>query len=294
MPRVIEAFAQFFDWTGAPLVDGWLRFLVSGTNSTDKNTYSDSAETVLNTNPVQLDAEGRCPSIFGSGSYRAISYTNDIGTDLPAAQIQQFDPVGGTTGTGQFADWNGESLYPVGEIVTGDDGNYYRSLVANNQGADPSTDTAGNWEQFEFTHLYTRFRSYALGDHVRATDGGAYKSRVASNLSNTPQDSPTEWELVYIPLPVIVHTGGGNLTAGRSNEIQDSDTYLLPLANSVDAESWLDVEITDKYRVQTPLVQRSGADTITDVNGTDTGVLFDGGASVVVRYISDGSSDWRI
>ncbi|GAH01982.1 unnamed protein product, partial [marine sediment metagenome] len=41
MPRVIDAFAQFFDDNGDPLVNGFLAFKESGTNNTDKDTFAD-------------------------------------------------------------------------------------------------------------------------------------------------------------------------------------------------------------------------------------------------------------
>ena len=118
MPRVISAFKQFFDDSGNPLVDGWLRFTVSGTNNTDKNTFADSSETIANANPLQLDAAGRCPNVFGSGSYRVVSFVDAAGS--PGTQIQQKDPVGGSAGTGAFEDWNDLSIYPLGKIVTGE------------------------------------------------------------------------------------------------------------------------------------------------------------------------------
>jgi hypothetical protein len=93
MARVIAAFSQFFDDAGDPLENGWLKFLVSQTNNTDKDTYYDSNLTILNTNPVQLDAAGRCPDIFGTGAYRIVSYENNPVTNQPGTQVQVFDPV---------------------------------------------------------------------------------------------------------------------------------------------------------------------------------------------------------
>lgn len=94
--------------------------------------------------------------------------------------------------------------------------------------------------------------------------------------------------------PVVkVKTGGGTLEAFEINEIQDTNTYTLPLAASVESGGWVVVELSDKYSAQTPTVQRAGSDTISDSEGTDTSVLFDGG-SIAVRFISDGVSDWRL
>jgi hypothetical protein len=54
---------QFADATGAPYAGGSLAFYASGT-STPLATYSDSALTIANTNPVVLDSAGRAGNIF--------------------------------------------------------------------------------------------------------------------------------------------------------------------------------------------------------------------------------------
>ena len=54
---------QFCDGTGAPYAGGSLAFYASGT-STPLATYSDSALTIANTNPVVLDSAGRAGNIF--------------------------------------------------------------------------------------------------------------------------------------------------------------------------------------------------------------------------------------
>ncbi len=49
---------QFFDANGAPLALGNLYYYVAGT-TTPQDTFSDSAGTVVNTNPIVLDGSGR-------------------------------------------------------------------------------------------------------------------------------------------------------------------------------------------------------------------------------------------
>lgn len=61
---------QFVDLNGRPLVGGKVYFYSVGT-STPKNTYQDIGETILNTNPVILDARGQA-SIYGTGNYRQV------------------------------------------------------------------------------------------------------------------------------------------------------------------------------------------------------------------------------
>ena len=57
MARVIEAFKKFMNKAGTASLDGgYLLFKESGLD-TKKDTYSDSAETIANTNPLQLTSE---------------------------------------------------------------------------------------------------------------------------------------------------------------------------------------------------------------------------------------------
>ena len=60
----------FLDNNGVPLASGKVYFYVPGT-TTLKNTYQDSGASVLNTNPVSLDAAGRA-IIYGTGFYRQV------------------------------------------------------------------------------------------------------------------------------------------------------------------------------------------------------------------------------
>jgi hypothetical protein len=77
---------QFCDTTGAPYAAGTLAFYASGT-STPLNTYSDSALTIPNTNPVVLDSAGRAGNIFLQNlAYKVVlsdSNSNPIWTDDP-------------------------------------------------------------------------------------------------------------------------------------------------------------------------------------------------------------------
>lgn len=60
----------FTDPNGLPLAGGSVYFYVPAT-TTPKNTWQDAAQTILNTNPVVLDASGTA-IIFGTGDYRQI------------------------------------------------------------------------------------------------------------------------------------------------------------------------------------------------------------------------------
>lgn len=60
----------FLDANGNPLAGGFVYFYVPGT-TTLKATWSNPTETMLNTNPVVLDAAGRA-TIYGTGQYREV------------------------------------------------------------------------------------------------------------------------------------------------------------------------------------------------------------------------------
>ena len=121
MSRVIAPFAQFFDSAGDPLEDGWLLFLVSNTNNTEKDTYADVNESVPNANPVQLSGEGRCPDVFGQGVYRVALYENNPVTKAPGELVAMFDPVAAEAAVANvgtnFAEWDSTIYYQVGNIV---------------------------------------------------------------------------------------------------------------------------------------------------------------------------------
>lgn len=61
---------SFFDSNGNPLTAGKIFFYIPNT-STPKNTWQDQGQTILNTNPVILDAAGRA-IIWGTGTYRQV------------------------------------------------------------------------------------------------------------------------------------------------------------------------------------------------------------------------------
>lgn len=76
---------QFIDGNGAPYAGGKVYFYVP-TTLTPKNTWQNPTESILNTNPVTLDASGRA-IIYGGGSYRQIlkdSLGNTIWDQLTA------------------------------------------------------------------------------------------------------------------------------------------------------------------------------------------------------------------
>lgn len=86
MPRLGSIGTQYFDSNGDPLAGGKLYFYDTGT-TTLATTYSDSAESTANANPVVLDAAGRQPDVFYTGSLKIVL------TSADDAIIETRDPV---------------------------------------------------------------------------------------------------------------------------------------------------------------------------------------------------------
>ncbi|MCK5609384.1 hypothetical protein KAR91_46355 [Candidatus Pacearchaeota archaeon] len=277
-------------------------YFKSGTNS-PKDTFADSLETpaLKNAHPVIILADGSLPNVFFSGTARQVR------KDSAGQQIWVRDPVGGENISGQWELYDSLIVYGVNEIVLGSDGKFYISLADGNQGNDPTTPSPSKWSEIRFIGVYNASESYSLGDVVQETDGALWASQVNSNLGNTPStDSGTNWipavtgikiaevaTLETRTTTVIPQTGGGALTALRDNQLRDANTYTLPLAASILVNQTITISLPDEFSASQPTVQRGGSDTITDVSGTDTSILFDAG-SISITLTSDGVSDWSL
>ncbi len=230
MSRIIDAFTQYLDDAGDPLANGFIRFLESGTNNTDKNTYADINETIPNANPVPLSGAGRVPNVFGTGSYSAILYTSAM------VQIAQFDPVGQASVDGAFSDWNSQEAYSAGDIVVVD-GDYYKSIINSNENNAPAS-SPSSWEQIKFIGVWNTNVSYSINDMAQDSSGGIYVSLTNSNAGNDPALDDVNWSKVattafttayvdqaimpYISVSKLFHaqdqkvanTSGGTFTSG--------------------------------------------------------------------------------
>lgn len=243
MGRIIAAFSQFFDGNGDPVARGWLRFLESGSNNTDKTTFFDPTYQIPNPNPLQLDGEGRCPDVFGTGSYRVISFLNDPDEeDSPGEQIQMFDPVvaEGTTptggGAGSFEDWDIDAEYTLGDIVTYNT-EYYRSLIVGNLGNNPSIEEYA-WEKFDFLRFWNSTITYSINDLV-FHGINLYLSKQSFNSGNDPASSPAWWR------PVA--TGYHNVyVKSASYEILPTEfDSIFVLSSAAVADSQFDLPVLD-------------------------------------------------
>jgi hypothetical protein len=146
MSRLIDSFEQILDGSGDPLALGLLDFFVSGSSSTRKKTYADAAETIENTNPVVVGGDGRCPNVFGTGTYNVILRTS------AGVQLLARDPVGGSDSLTFGADWVASTSYSATDQVR-DDGNYWQSVTNLNQGNQPSLNDGSNWLKTDFLNI---------------------------------------------------------------------------------------------------------------------------------------------
>lgn len=122
---------QFIDANGNPYANGRVYFYSNYPTCTIlKNTWQDSAGSVLNTNPVILSAAGRA-TIFGSGNYCQVlkdASNNTIWTkftaDTNAAASISWGGTGTGTGNAQTVSATGYSAQ-VGQII------YYQPAATN-------------------------------------------------------------------------------------------------------------------------------------------------------------------
>lgn len=110
----------FFDQNGQPLAGGTIAFYIPNT-LTPKDTYQNTGQTVLNTNPLVLDGSGRA-IIYGTGSYREIVkdfFGNIIWDQLTADTSGSGSSYGGVSGgsanaqtvlAGSFSSQAGQSI----------------------------------------------------------------------------------------------------------------------------------------------------------------------------------------
>jgi microcystin-dependent protein len=98
---------QFFDANGNPLAGGSVTFYIPGT-STLKTTWQNSAQTIANTNPINLDIAGSA-IIYGAGCYREVvkdSASNTI-FDQPTCDTSSTNLIWAGTSSGSI---NSQSL----------------------------------------------------------------------------------------------------------------------------------------------------------------------------------------
>lgn len=206
--RLVNPVSQFFDSAGAPLIGGKLAFFEPET-TTPKETYSDAGLSVLNTNPVILNADGRIPDVFFNGAARVVL------TDINDVQIWERDPVSTDQQGGQFSPWDSESIYSSGDVVRFTDSKFYRSVIDGNTNRAPVS--TNSWERVSFIGQWLSNVSYNKPNIVIAGDDRPYLSLSNGNQGNNPEVDSVNW----LAIAPDVTTGYLRTMGARTFNTQD-------------------------------------------------------------------------
>ena len=108
-----------FTYANGAVASGSVYMLTPNT-TTPKNTWRDSGQATLNSNPIPLDANG-CALIYGTGSYRQQVYTGPVVGGLPTGTLL-YDVTTADTSSFQNVFWAGLSGGTANAITVTDAG----------------------------------------------------------------------------------------------------------------------------------------------------------------------------
>jgi hypothetical protein len=150
-----DPWLTFLDANGNPYVGAKLFTYLTGT-STKTTTYQDAALTSQNTNPIVLDAAGRCTVYLVSGIAYKFVLAPSTDTDPPIAAIKTTDPVNTVPTSASNLDTaglvgsvGGGGTITAGQVVYCSDGGGGR--------------TAGNWYKADSTNTYSSNAADLIG-----------------------------------------------------------------------------------------------------------------------------------
>lgn len=178
-----------FDLNIRSLPGAKLYFFEAG-SSTPKTTFSDKQGENPHTNPVVADPNGIFPQIFLDGLYRAElrSSSEIVQPGWPIDNIGQDNLIV------PFGPWIEIVVYNTGEVVTGSNGNWYRSISDNNLGNDPISSPA-QWEVIPIpvASSFTSNKAYVTfsddGDQVSVDiDADAMADDVEDYITDLPNN----------------------------------------------------------------------------------------------------------
>tara|TARA_R110002096_G_scaffold262406_1_gene455883 strand:+ start:1523 stop:2836 length:1314 start_codon:yes stop_codon:yes gene_type:complete len=276
MSRLIDSFEQILDGSGDPLALGLLDFFVSGSSSTRKKTYADAAETIENTNPVVVGGDGRCPNVFGTGTYNVILRTS------AGVQLLARDPVGGSDSLTFGADWVASTSYSATDQVR-DDGNYWQSVTNLNQGNQPSLNDGSNWLKTDFLNITVNTLAIAALDAAKMPKtGGEFTGQVTSTAGDFNLVVNTALSDAAATLTAAQLIGGEFTITPTVARIQTLDTaanIISALSGSVDGSNFtFSIVNLDAFDVTVA--------TATGVTLVGNMVINDGSATFRVRRLS--------
>lgn len=194
---------------------------------------------------------------------------------------------------------------PAGSIVTGTRDRRVSEILNSFTFTVTSAGTAGNT-----TITGTSSYQVAEGDWIGVNVAGT--SNVDYYMVNSTASAPTYGitNALKVNTPtnsncsVIKHrmltknnkalfkSGGGILSVSEVNVLTDSSTYTLPPADLIKLNEYIEIEIPDLYKAQTPVIQRQESDEIVYSGGTVTSYTFNSGVKEAIKLYSDGVDTW--
>jgi hypothetical protein len=293
MPRYISPQPQYFTDLGIPLTGGELYFYEPST-LIPKDTYSNAALSIPNTNPIVLATNGS-PSvdIWLSGVYRVRLFDEDGNLQWDK------DPVGGDSGSLiAYSDWVNGIEYPVTEIVTGSNGRYYVAIQSLNTGQNPISSPV-YWTETRLLRVYNSSETYAIGTVVQAADGYLWRAK-AITAGSAPALGSLFWEPAVDGLDEINLlltpsnlAGAANLVKATFPRLTTSAMYTLPAVATVALKEpiYLIKDVT-----VTPTVQAQVGEKIRIGRDSTTTMLYDNfiyNANATLTLVSDGT-EWEL
>lgn len=171
----------FLDTSGNPVAGGCLRTYAAG-GTTPQSTFTDSAGSVANTNPIELDSAGRVPSGFylSPTSYRFDLFNAGTvaGCGTPGALIRSQDNIRSIS---PFA--NLDIAGTAGQSIAAGDVVY----LSNGSGAL----TAGRWYKADSTNAYSSSTAVSVGMAPSAISSGVSGTIRLSGSVTMPSASLT-------------------------------------------------------------------------------------------------------
>ena len=160
---------------GTPLIGGLLYFFQVGTVATPQNSYQDTGLTVVNPNPLILDANGRVPAFYLANGFIHVRLTDASGVvqfDYPNMLV--IGPSGGSGG-------GGSSIDPTTILSTGDikfrataetlTGWVRMNGLTIGSGSSGATERANADTQSLFTYLWTNCAQPNANNHCPVVGG---------------------------------------------------------------------------------------------------------------------------
>lgn len=234
LERFFDPQIRKFDLNIRSLPGARFYFFENGT-TTPKTIYQDKAGTIPHTNPVIADSSGSFAPIFLDGLYR-VELRSNANIVQPGWPI---DNVGQDSAVVPFGPWVEILPYNTGEVVTGSNGNWYRSLEDNNLGNNPVS-SPSKWEVIpipvasSFTSNKAYFTWSDDGDQISLdldvdALGADVADSVKDEIAEPGSDLVVGGEITAINLPKIaLRTTGKTITSSTTLQ-DDADLTITGL-----------------------------------------------------------------